>query len=358
MDPVAWRTLLTPEILDVGRLPSRASFDPYPDRASALADDQLARTLSLDGSWDFRLLGSPDEAPDGWAAPDFEPAEDTRAARDRPWRTIEVPGCWTRQDTGDLPHYTNVIMPWSAEPPDFPDDNPTGLHRRWFRLPSGWKRRRTVVQFGGHESVALVWCNGTFVGMGKDSRLASEFDLTSHLQAGRNLLAVMVIRWSDSTWIEDQDHWYHAGLHRPVRLLSTPARHLADVATTSDFDPTTGAGSLTATVDVGGPEPADGAGVVRLTLLDGPDRGAAELATVETPIGSSRTEPGGDVVLAAASFRGARAKATIDLASARPWSAEVPNRYRLVVELLDADGEPTEATTVIVGFTRVEIAEG
>lgn len=358
VDPVAWRSLLTPEILDVGRLPSRTSFDPFPDRAAALTQDREARSLSLDGSWDFRLVASPDAAPDRWADPDVDLGAEPTAAGDRPWRTIEVPGCWTRQDTGDLPHYTNVIMPWDVEPPGFPEDNPTGLYRRWFRLPSGWKRRRTVVQLGGHESVAFLWCNGSFVGMGKDSRLASEFDLTPHLVAGRNLLAVMVVRWSDSTWIEDQDHWYHAGLHRSVRLLSTPARHLADVAATTDYDPVTGAGSLTATVDVGGSEPADGPGAVRLTLLDGSGAAAEPLATVDAPIDSPTAEPGGDVVAAAASFRGARARATIDLASVRPWSAEAPNRYRLLAEVVSAGGDTVEATTVVVGFTRVEIADG
>ncbi len=353
VDTVDWRSLLTPEISDVGRLPSRPPLDPFPDRAAALSGDRSARTLSLDGTWEFRLLPGPDSAPDGWA----DPTADEGAAS---WRPIEVPGCWTRQDTGDLPHYTNVIMPWDAEPPGFPEHNPTGLYRRWFRLPSGWRRRRTVLKLGGHESVAFVWCNGAFVGMGKDSRLASEFDLTPHLVAGRNLLAVMVIRWSDSTWIEDQDHWYHAGLHRSIELRSTERRHLADVATISDYEPANGSGTLEVTVEVGGPEGGGGPGLVRCTLLD---EDGSELATIDAPVGTATPAPGGDVVYAAASFRGARARAVFDLDRVRPWSAEHPERYRLLVELVAGQpngsaGAVVEATTLVVGFTRVEIDDG
>ena len=105
---------------------------------------------------------------------------------DERWRTIDVPGCWTRQGTGDLPHYTNIVMPWpDTEAPYTPPENPTGLHRTTFSVPRAWRNRDVIVHLGGAESVAIVWCNGTFVGMGKDSRLPSEFDLTPTSSAAR-----------------------------------------------------------------------------------------------------------------------------------------------------------------------------
>ncbi len=360
MHTIDWRLLLTPEITDVGRLASRPPLDGHPDAASALGGDESPWRRTLDGDWSFLLVDGPDQAPDGWVDPGFDPDADTTAG----WRAIAVPGCWTRQDTGDLPHYTNVVMPWAEEPPSFPERNPTGLYRRRFRVPAAWRRRRTVLHIGGAESVALVWCNGAFVGMGKDSRLASEFDLSTHLVAGPNVLAVMVIRWSDSTWIEDQDHWFHAGLHRSVVLRSTGHRHLADVATSSDWDPGSGTGTLDVRVEVGGDieqieNQGDGtvgpAGLAtRLSLLD-PD--GTEVASTVTPVASPRPSDGGDPVQAAVVHPGPLARAELTVRRARPWSAERPDRHRLVVELLEGDAV-VEAVALWVGFTRVEIAEG
>lgn len=357
VETITWRSLLVPEITDLGRLPCRPPLDPYPDAQAALAGKPSSDVRSLDGTWSFHLAASPDEVPAGWADPDH----DDDHGKDG-WRPIEVPGVWTRQDTGDDPHYTNIVMPWDGEPPGFPDRNPTGLYRRRFDLPPGWGERRTVLQLGGHESVAFVWCNGNFVGMGKDSRLASEFDLTPQLVAGSNLLAVMVVRWSDSTWIEDQDHWFHAGLHRSVTLRSTGHRYLADVATLTDYDPATGTGTAEVTVEIGGGRGRPGAGV-RLTLVD---PNGARVARTEAAVESSQAAGEGSAMAAAQAYPGPRARATLTVRRARPWSAERPDRYRLLVELLapesDLDGRSDrpveEATALWVGFTRVEIARG
>ena len=120
-------------------------------------------------------------------APNRPPKAGAGPLRRPAWRTVAVPGCWTRQDVGDPPAYTNVQMPFPGEAPEVPVDNPTGLYRTEFAVPADWRGRRIVLQLGGAESVACVWCNGTFVGMSKDSRLAAEFDLTPHLvRAGQH----------------------------------------------------------------------------------------------------------------------------------------------------------------------------
>ncbi|MEL7156116.1 MAG: glycoside hydrolase family 2 TIM barrel-domain containing protein [Actinomycetota bacterium] len=343
MQTVDWRPLLTPEITDLGRLPARPALDPHPDRESALSDDASPQVRSLDGDWAFLLVDGPDEAPDGWADPAFDITD---------WVEVAVPGCWTRQGTGDLPHYTNVVMPWAGDPPEFPEANPTGLYRRTFTVPARWRRRRTVLRLGGHESVALVWCNGAFVGMGKDSRLASEFELTEHLQAGANTLAVMVVRWSDATWIEDQDHWFHAGLHRSVEVYTTAHTYLADVATSTDYDPGTRRGRATVRIAAGGAEP--GPMEARVTLLD--DVGTP-VATASGDVGSVRFPAGGNAMARAAGFPGREATVELTVARARPWSAERPDRYRLLVELVTGD-RVIEATALWIGFTRVEIDDG
>ena len=158
---------LQPELTELNRLTSRPPLRPFDSADDARSDDPPPWRRSLDGSWRFHLASRPDDAPSGWAEAAFD---------DSRWRTIEVPGCWTRQQTGDLPHYTNVQMPWpDLEPPETPDANPTGLYRTTFHVPRRWAKRDVVVHFGGVESVVVVWCNGRFVGLGKDSRLPSEY---------------------------------------------------------------------------------------------------------------------------------------------------------------------------------------
>ena len=120
-------------------------------------------SISLDGDWNFQLLDRPDQEPS------------------KRWQTIPVPGLWTmingQQPFGDKPIYTNTQMPFDQLPPTVPSDNPTGIYEREFSLPSSWKNKRVVLSIGGFESVAILSINGKEVGVAKDSRLASEFDI-------------------------------------------------------------------------------------------------------------------------------------------------------------------------------------
>ena len=134
------------------------------------------------------------------------------------------------QGTADLPQYTSVEMPFTDEPPHVPEHNPTGIYERDFELPAAWAGRRVVLHVGAAESVVVVTLNGRRVGVGKDAHLASEFDLGEYLRPGCNTLRLMVVKWSDATFIEDQDQWWHGGITRPVYLYTTEPVYLADVA--------------------------------------------------------------------------------------------------------------------------------
>ena len=190
---------ISPELVSLGRLPMHAV--PHADR------------LSLDGAWQFQLTRTP-----------------TTPVADEDWRTADVPGCWTRQDTWDRPQYTNVQMPFPGTPPELPDVNPTGHYRRTFELPDEWTGRRIVLRVGAAESVLLVRLGGTDVGMSKDSHLAAEFDVTDLVVPGANLLELTVVKWSDATYVEDQDQWWHGGITRSVFAYATGQVHLADVS--------------------------------------------------------------------------------------------------------------------------------
>ena len=270
MLPLPLKALMQPELTQIGRLPARASLTPFPSVEEARIGGETRWRQSLDGVWAFQLAPRPEAAPKDWHLVD--------TSTDK-WRDINVPGVWTCQNTGDYPHYTNMVMPWGCQyPPDIPEDNPTGLYRRSFSLAPDWAGRKTVLHIGGFESMAMVWCNGDFVGMGKDSRLPSEFDLSPHLKEGENTLAIMVMRWCEATWIEDQDHWYHGGLHRSLWLESRGGVHIADQLVIADYDAQTGQGDLAVTVSALGQ--SDGY-KVRGRLIDGAGSLAGELAEAE-----------------------------------------------------------------------------
>jgi len=339
--------LLAPDLVELNRLAARAPLAGHDRARDARLDTSLDATsspwrVSLDGSWSFRLLDRPEHVPQDW------PAKATLMARD--WNTVAVPGCWTRQHVGDAPHYTNIIMPWPGiDAPATPDRNPTGLYHRTVELTESWFDRTIVLHLGGFESVAVVWCNGTFVGMGKDSRLPSEFDITAAARPGLNSIDVMVIRYSDATWLEDQDHWWHAGLHRRVFLEARSPQRIDDVATVADYDPSTGQGQLHVDANVCG---AGGYGV-RATLYDGDDEVATTTADVpQVPDGEPLHQ-----LVAAYQYPGRVASLDLAVGNVDPWSAESPRLYRLVVELVDGFQSTVNAVALTVGFRRVEVRD-
>lgn len=341
---VPFRFWEQPEVTSLGRLVARSPMTPFPDEGAARKSDPTESPWyrSLDGPWRFQLVERPEAAPGGFETPKFD---------DRDWARVEVPGNWTRQGY-DRPHYTNVIMPWATEPPLVPEHNPTGLYRRTFRVPAGWHRRRTVLHVGGAESALAVWVNGAFVGVHKDSRLPAEFDLTPHVVRGANTLAAMVVRWSDGSWLEDQDHWWMAGLHRSVYLYSTDHTWIADAKI--DAKPTEQGGTVDVSVDVG--------------FADAPERGWSIEAKAEDLRGRALATCGGEVpifrrgrplkeLLSGMSWRGTTARLQLDVPGVEPWSAERPTLYRVLLSLRDPEGKVREVTTQRIGFRSVEVRD-
>ena len=205
------RTWEHPETLSRGRLPARASLVSYStiEGAQKGGRHNSPLVLSLNGDWAFHLAARPEAVPADFPLPGFD---------DSAWEQLPVPSNWTLHGH-DRPHYTNVQMPFAGTAPNVPQENPTGLYRRWFEVPADWDGHRVVLNVGGAESVLYVWVNGQAVGMGKDSRLPQEFDITAFLiPGGANLLCCAVIKWSDATYVEDQDQWWMGGIHRSVFL--------------------------------------------------------------------------------------------------------------------------------------------
>ncbi len=216
----AVRPWADPHVVSIGRLDMRPPSPAYESIEAARAAGRPRWRRSLDGRWAFRLFDSPDDVP---------AAAVVRPPAGGSWTSVAVPGNWTLQGVGDLPQYTNVRMPFPGPPPRLPDRNPTGVYRRTMQVPKRWLGRQVVLHVGGAESTHVLYVNGEFVGYGTDSRLASEYDITPFVRAGSNDVAIVVMRWSAHSYVEDQDQWWMAGLHRTVYVEARGAVHLASL---------------------------------------------------------------------------------------------------------------------------------
>ena len=329
---VATRFWEKPELTRLNCLPGRATLYPYATADEALAGPrESSRWLqSLNGDWDFRLAGRPEDVDPAWVGEDA-PADG--------WDDVAVPGNWTMQGY-DRPHYTNVMMPFPDLPPTVPDDNPTGVYRRSFEVAADWSGRRVVLHFGGAESVLAVWLNGGFVGLSKDCRLPAEYDVTDHIRDGGNVLAAVVVRWSDGSFLEDQDHWWMAGIHRDVYLYSTEDTYIEDV-----FVRASAAGALEIDGRIGPPRKGHEGWRLRAQLHD-----AGGAAVLPEPL-----EASDGVAPPWEAPQVARMRA--DIPDVRRWSAEEPHLYGLVVALVDDADRVVEATSCRVGFRDVEVRD-
>ncbi len=341
IDRLLGKTFEQPQLTGIRRVPMRATQYSFPDEGTALESYRESSPWwrSLNGDWDFLYRESPEDIPEGIEQADVQTDN---------WSTLPVPSNWALHGYG-FPHYTNVTMPFREEPPFSPERNPTGVYSRTFVLDASWRERRVVLHFGGVDGVLQVFLNGAFVGLNKDSRLPAEFDITDAVDfAGVNRLTVIVIQYSDATFVEDQDHWRLGGIHREVYLYSTDKVYLEDIFARTDFDGEQATGELRLDVRVEMGARPQSNWLISWELFD------EELRSVLTPdapvpvIAERNTHAHWPRV-------GARIEASFD--DAKPWSAELPNRYKLLVSLLSPNGECIESTAIWVGFRRIEIRD-
>ncbi len=210
-----------------GKLPSRATSYSYESAEDAPADDrERARMVSLGGDWKFHFSPDSNDRPTDFHATGFNAGD---------WDTIAVPGNWELQGYG-TPIYTNITYPFAADPPRIDRTNPVGSYLREFEIPEDWDDTRIVLHFGGISSAFYCWVNGELAGYSQGSRLPAEFDITDLVKRGRNQLAVQVFRWSDGSYLEDQDMWRLSGIHREVLLLAQPKVALNDFFVRTQLD--------------------------------------------------------------------------------------------------------------------------
>lgn len=331
-----------PQVFAVNREPARARLIPYRDAAAARrgAERKSPYFRSLNGDWRFHWSENPDERPAGFHRPDYDVSG---------WETIPVPANWEIEGYRE-PIYLNIKYPWigyeQPEPPQVPHSfNPVGSYRRTFRVPADWRERRTLLSFQGVKSAFFVWVNGERVGYSEDSYTPAEFDVSDHLRDGENTLAVEVYRWSDGSWLEDQDMIDLSGIFREVYLYAVPRVHLDDVEVRTAFDDSRRDAALTVHARLRN-STGDAAGEYRLTAAlydaDGGPVDAGSLTGSVTPpaAGTAETALHGTV------HEPAR------------WSAEHPALYTLVLTVHEPGGRTTEAHRVRFGFREVVCGPG
>ena len=329
---LARRDWENPAVTSLHRLAAHTPQSSWRDLDAARKELPSDSVVSLNGDWQFSYFAAPEMVPEAWLQADLPDSN-----------VLPVPANWQMHGY-DIPIYTNIKYPFPCTPPFVPKENPTGCYSTTFDVSAEWlSAGQTRVIFDGVNSAFYLWCNGHWVGYSQDSRLPAEFDLTPYLQAGSNRLAVLVLRWSDGNYLEDQDMWRMSGIFRDVSLLHKPATRLANVSARPELDACYRDAQLHLQVDVSGECAAH---QVAVWLYDGDEALLCERRAIGT---------------AAIDEKGAyhdRLLLSLPVNAPRLWSAEEPNLYRLVVALETNDGVLVEAEACDVGFRSVEIKNG
>ncbi|MBB3208973.1 beta-galactosidase [Rhodopirellula rubra] len=332
------------QVIGINKLPPRATSLPYPNRDAALkaTPDATPYFQSLNGAWKFHWSKNPSERPADFYRSDYDVAD---------WDDIPVPSNWQLQGYG-VPLYTNMKYPFHVDPPrvigeppahftNASQRNPVGSYRREFTIPESWDGRKIVVQFDGVDSAFYLWVNGEKIGYSQGSRTPAMFDLTDHVKPGSNTIAAEVYRYSDGSYLEDQDFWRLSGIFRDVYLWSADQLQIHDYFVHTDLDDSYRDATLSVDVEIANQLPTSTGFLLSAELLD--DAGVVIGNTEES----------------ASVEAGETASVTLkqDVTAPKLWTAETPNLYRLLLTLKDTSGKTIEVTTSRVGFREVEIKD-
>lgn len=329
------------EVLGRNRLPVRPFYCGYPDRESAKRGirEESPNFRLLNGQWKFSYYESPFYVPDGCVQESYD---------DRAFDTMPVPGHW-QLGGYDSPHYNDAVALFPIlDDPGIQADNPTGVYRHGFREVKQ-EDREYILRFDGVESAYHVWLNGIFIGYSQGSRNTAEFDVTEALRDGDNVLAVIVYKFCDGSYLENQDMWWFAGIIRDVSLIQRPKQHMLDCRITSGL-----------VLEQEGPctvRAGEKKGNFRVEAVLENHTEEETALTIETELFD-----GGQVVFTdtreiCGKKGGTEYFTEAVLDGIRPWSAEQPNLYRLVITL-KREGKVLESYGEWTGFRNICLRDG
>ena len=309
-----------PAVNQVNREARHAHFFAFENADKAKDGDKTksSRYLSMEGQWRFNFVKDHDKAPANFFALNYD---------DSQWVDFPVPGLFEIEGYGDKT-YKNAGYAWCTtfdnNPPYIGEtNNYTGSYRKTFELPSDWNGQEVFFHVGSATSNLSVWVNGKYVGYSEDSKVAAEFNITKYLKKGTNLIAMQVMRWCDGSYLEDQDFWRFTGIAREVYLYARPKAHIEDITMTQDW-----------VVD-------SKRGIIKFDVkTKGNAKATAQVIFDDGQI-SSEFEPNHEIYLNAV----------------KPWSAEQPHLYTVLISLKQGD-KVLEVVRQRVGFRHIEIKGG
>ncbi len=325
-----------PTVFVINQEKPRATFYNYPNVEMALKNKPLSSPFYtlLSGTWKFNWAPNPAQRPVDFYKEDYNLNQ---------WDEIKVPSNWELAGYG-VPIYTNRKYPHNSTPPLVGDkDNPVGSYRRDFEIPSHWNGRHVFLHFEAGTSGMYVWVNGQKVGYSQGSKTPSEFNITSYVRQGKNSLSVEVYRWTDGSFLEDADMWRLSGIERDVYLYSTSNIRIQDVFLRPGLDKTYKHGVFEGDLLLRNLSDKKMKNKITLSLLD------------ET--GKLLVSQSNDVTISARSDYKYILKKQ-DVNNIKVWSAEKPNLYTVLVNILDPDNQVIESTSIKVGFRSVELTNG
>jgi beta-galactosidase/beta-glucuronidase len=325
-----------PAVFGINKEKYHVSVIPYANADQAIQHDKTTSPYYklLNGVWKLDYKKTPEQVPQDFFKPDFDISK---------WVNVNVPGSLENQGFSEF-IFVNVRYPFTAMPPKIPhEENPVALYRTTFTIPANWDKRQTFINFHGVESAFYLWINGQKVGYSENSYCTAEFNISKYLKSGENTLAMQVFRFSDGSYVEDQDFWRLSGIFRDVELYSTPNASVRDYYVTTNLDEKYQNADLKATFKLKNYTPKDkGSYTVETSLFDADKK----LVT------SSKSE--------AVVFNGDSTRMEISAKLVNPvkWNTENPYLYTLVTTLKDSKGVALEVLSRKIGVREIEIKEG
>lgn len=337
-----------PHIIGINKERGHVTFVAFADAEEMTADpsyrkpwlrDNSSRRMLLNSDWRFHWSSSPEERPADFWKKGYDVSR---------WATIPVPSNWEMHGYG-TPIYTNITYPFLNNPPFISpqrgytvtaEPNAVGSYVTDFVIPEGWNGKEIFLHFDGAYSAFYVWINGKRVGYSQGANNDAEFNVTAYVNRGTNRLAVEVYRWSDGSYLEDQDMFRLSGIHRDVYLTASPKTSLRDIVLTDEISPRHDRAILRACAEMKNYNRRKSAAAMRMSLISPEGK---TLRTVTSPI--AEIAPGEEKTLTAET----------SIRDPRLWSCETPDLYTVNIEILDRDGNTMEATSQQHGFRTIEI---
>lgn len=314
-----------PEVFQINREDPTASFYRYPSAEEALQNESWKNSpfyQSLNGTWQFYYADSVQARPTDFHKKDFDTSQ---------WDDIEVPSNWELEGHG-IPFYTNIKYMFPADPPFIPHNmNNNGSYKRSFEIPEDWNEKEVYLHFAGVSGAIYLWVNDEFVGYNEGSKTPAEFKISEFLHSGENTVSVQVLRWSDASYMEDQDFWRLSGIERDVYMYASEKVSIRDCRITSDLQNGYKDGDFKANLMVENNAEASTEKEIQISLLDGDEEIYSETKTVKLEVGKNEIQ-----------FEKV-------IPNVKSWNAEQPHLYRLLIEF---NGE---ATAVNIGFRNIKI---